>query len=41
MFRIWLSINMTSSLAAVGAEAQRAETLGGDVVMLADVAFDA
>ena len=41
MFRVWLSINMTSSLAAVGVEARRAEMLGGDVVMLADVAFDA
>lgn len=41
MFRIWLSLDMQLPLAAIEGEARRAESLGGDVVMLADVAFDA
>lgn len=41
MFRVWLAIDMNLPLAAIGAQARRAEALGCDVVTLADVAFDA
>lgn len=41
MFRVWISMDMRLPLAEVSAQARRAETLGCDVVMLADVAFDA
>lgn len=41
MFRVWLAINMNLPLAAIGAQASRAEALGCDVVTLADVAYDA
>lgn len=41
MFSVWLSMDMKLPLAAVGREARRAEGLGCNVVMLADVAFDA